>query len=262
MPPPARRKDTGVTPRPSRIRRSTRWRHVPPRFHRDLTLEAFARASTFSRRLPGSRTSPRSPRRGIRPAVSSWSARTTLQAARGRFARCCAWDDRRSRIVRALRDDRAALKTEDDWRNDETMAGGDALRHSLAPFNSLGPRIARSMAIDRLPALAAPTSAPKHDGGVPIRQRRVALLLARDPVAAEGAAPFGCSAAGASSPSSPTGFIAARGGFPRVILQALRIRGYRAMPGLPRGDRWRATPDEPRTGDGRSTADGSVYAPL
>ena len=49
--------------------------------------------------------------------------------------------------VRALHDrSRSRLKTADDWRNDETMAGGDAFFeegiHWLHLAGSLGPRIA------------------------------------------------------------------------------------------------------------------------
>ena len=82
------------------------------------------------------------------------------------------------------------LKTEDDWRNDEAMAGGDAFFeegiHWLHIAGSLGPKIVE---VRGLPAVGlargAGPAGEEHDGGVPLRQRRgrIAVLLARDSVA-------------------------------------------------------------------------------
>jgi predicted dehydrogenase len=132
------------------------------------------------------------------------------------------------------------LKTPDDWRNDETMAGGDAFFeegiHWLHLAGSLGPRSAGSIhgfrpAASRGGVRRSPRQ--EHDGGVPLRQRRgrVALLLARDPVAFEGCG---------SRRSRPRRrdhlrverlFVSRRGkGFPRLIIPGFRdIRGYQAM---------------------------------
>ena len=88
------------------------------------------------------------------------------------------------------------LKTQDDWRNDETMAGGDAFFeegiHWLHLAASLGPKITSIRGFRPAPLERRTGPArQEHDGGVPIRQRRrrLAVLLARDPVDAEGPAP-------------------------------------------------------------------------
>ena len=84
----------------------------------------------------------------------------TPAAAAGRRRRSARWCSRTSRRI-AQR-----LKTADDWRNDEAMAGGDAFFeegiHWLHLAGSLGPRIT----IDpRLPAgrrrATGPTAAPR-----------------------------------------------------------------------------------------------------
>ena len=69
--------------------------------------------------------------------------------------------------VRAFHDaSRSGLKTADDWRNDEAMAGGDAFFeegiHWLHLAGSLGPRITAIQGY-RPPAVRAtgPTAAPR-----------------------------------------------------------------------------------------------------
>ena len=105
------------------------------------------------------------------------------------------------------------LKTADDWRNDETMAGGDAFFeegiHWLHLADSLGPRITTIHGYRPSPCVAGRPRQPReeHDGGIPIRQRRgrLSLLFAggafapQRPAALETVRP-----ARASSPSSPT----------------------------------------------------------
>ena len=88
------------------------------------------------------------------------------------------------------------LKTADDWRNDESMAGGDAFFeegiHWLHLAASLGPKITSITGFRPAPSPDGPDQArQEHDGGVQLRQRRggFAVLLARDPVDVEGPAP-------------------------------------------------------------------------
>ena len=73
------------------------------------------------------------------------------------------------------------------------MAGGDAFFeegiHWLHLAGSLGPTITDDHGFRPAPSREGPdTARQEHDGGVRIRQRRgrVALLLARDPVALRG----------------------------------------------------------------------------
>ena len=87
------------------------------------------------------------------------------------------------------------LKSADDWRNDEAMAGGDAFFeegiHWLHIAGSLGPAI---VSIDGYRpvgfARGSGHARQEHDGGVPLRQRRgrLAVLLARNSVALQRAA--------------------------------------------------------------------------
>ena len=65
------------------------------------------------------------------------------------------------------------LKTADDWRNDETMAGGDAFFeegiHWLHLAGSLGPRITSIHGYRATPVPRGPRHArEEHDGGVPL----------------------------------------------------------------------------------------------
>ena len=165
------------------------------------------------------------------------------------------------------------LKTADDWRNDEAMAGGDAFFeegiHWLHLAGSLGPAIVPESIHGFRPA-ACPRrrrrrpARQEHDGRVPLRQRRgrVAVLLARDSVAAGRGS--GCrsssGAKGVITFESNGLFVASRGkGFPRLVHPGFRdMRGYQAMyrdflAAIRGGRRAR---DEPRAGDGRSAADG------
>ena len=197
----ARRATADYAPR-SPIRASTRSSSPCRRASTcDLTLRGARRRQARARReagvsaaggLPGGRGGARrgGPRRARRRERS-------LQAA-GRDAAPAAGRRRHRRDgVRALHDaSRRRLKTADDWRNDETMAGGDAFFeegiHWLHLAGSLGPAIVTDRtAIGRRPSRDGPRPArQEHDGGVPLRQRRrrVAVLLARGPVAAAGAA--------------------------------------------------------------------------
>ena len=92
------------------------------------------------------------------------------------------------------------------------MAGGDAFFeegiHWLHLAGSLGPRIVESARVSAVGVARRPGHArQEHAGGVHVRQRRgrVAVLLARDPVAASAACGCrSCSAAAASSRSNRT----------------------------------------------------------
>ena len=131
------------------------------------------------------------------------------------------------------------LKTEDDWRNDETMAGGDAFFeegiHWLHLAGSLGPRItsiqgyrpsisrdgpdrrAKSMMVafrydnDAVGALYYSREIPSL-----LRGLRISKLLGRRGVI--------------SFESNGLLVVVRGGGFPRLIFPGFRdIRGYRAM---------------------------------
>ena len=131
------------------------------------------------------------------------------------------------------------LKTADDWRNDEAMAGGDAFFeegiHWLHVAGSLGPRITRARGHRPVPSREGPDRRAKsmlvafdYDNGavgalfysreVPslFRGLRLSKIFGR-----EGVLTF----------ESNGAFVVARGrGLPRVILPGFRdIRGYRAM---------------------------------
>ena len=88
------------------------------------------------------------------------------------------------------------LKTADDWRNDEHMAGGDAFFeegiHWLHLAVEPGPEDYQHYRLSARRVARGPGSPrQEHDGRIRVRQRRgrLALLLARDPVDAEGPAP-------------------------------------------------------------------------
>jgi predicted dehydrogenase len=131
------------------------------------------------------------------------------------------------------------LKTADDWRNDEAMAGGDAFFeegiHWLHLAGSLGPRIARIEGFRPPVAATGPDRRAKsmmvafqYDNGaagalyysreIPslLRGLRVSKLFGRD---------------GVITFESNGGFVVARGrGLPRVLVPGIRdVRGYAAM---------------------------------
>jgi len=131
------------------------------------------------------------------------------------------------------------LKTADDWRNDETMAGGDAFFeegiHWLHLAASLGPRITRIEGFRPAPAVGGTDTRAKsmmvafeYDNGavgslyysreVPslFQGLRLSKLLGR-----QGIITF----------ESNGLFVVARGaGFPRILFPGFRdIRGYQAM---------------------------------
>ena len=216
---------------------------VPPRFHLELTLQALSA--------------------GKHVLVEKPAFVTTAEYDQARAAR-----DQARRVVlvgendhykplatclRRLLNDRVIgdmlfahfttlvrrLKTEDDWRNDATMAGGDAFFeegvHWLHLANSLGPLIVSARGYrppaSRLGADARHKSmmvAFRYDNDavgslfysreVPslFRGIRISKLFGRD---------------GIISFESNGGFVVVRGrGLPRVVLPGLRdIRGYQAM---------------------------------
>lgn len=125
---------------------------VPPRVHRDLTLEALAAGKHVLVE---------------KPAFPSMADFVAVQAARDRAGRVVlvGENDHYKPLVATLRRVLAEgtigemvflhlatiahrLKTADDWRNDETMAGGDAFFeegiHWLHIAGCLGPRIVRA----------------------------------------------------------------------------------------------------------------------
>ena len=101
---------------------------VPPRFHLNLTLQALAAGKHVLVEKPAY-VSWATTRWFEWPAIgptSCWSART-ITTSRSHCARATVERRRHRRDgVRLLQQHRKRLKTEDDWRNDESMAGGDA----------------------------------------------------------------------------------------------------------------------------------------
>jgi UDP-N-acetylglucosamine 3-dehydrogenase len=131
------------------------------------------------------------------------------------------------------------LKTADDWRNDETMAGGDAFFeegiHWLHLAGSLGPAITSAQGYRPLPSREGPDRRVKsmmvafrYDNGavgslyysreIPslLRGARLSKLFGRD---------------GIITFESNGAFVVVRGkGLPRIIFPGVRdIRGYQAM---------------------------------
>ena len=131
------------------------------------------------------------------------------------------------------------LKTADDWRNDESMAGGDAFFeegiHWLHLANSLGPAITAAAGFAPLPSRRGPDRRAKsmlaafryangaagalfYSREVPslLRGVRLSKLYGRD---------------GVITFESNGGFVLARGrGLPRLLFPGVRdIRGYQAM---------------------------------
>ena len=191
---------------------------VPPRFHLDLTLRALAAGKHVLVEKPAFLAHGGLPsgarRRATRPGASCSSARTiTTSRWRSGCARLLADGVDRRDGVRALHDDRPAAEDRrrlaqrrGDGRRRRVLRG----RHPLAAPRRQ-PRARASSTIQRLPAVGVARRArparQEHDGGVPLRQRRgrLAVLLARDSVAASAACGCrSCSAATASSRSSRT----------------------------------------------------------
>jgi predicted dehydrogenase len=216
---------------------------VPPRYHLDLTLEALAAGKHVLVEKPAY------------PALADYQ---TVLEARDRAGRVVlvGENDHYKPLAVALRRLLASgtigemvfahfttlahrLKTADDWRNDETMAGGDAFFeegiHWLHLAGSLGPRITAIHGYRPPPAPGGPDRRAKsmmvafrydndavgalfYSREVPslLRGLRLSKLFGR-----EGIITF----------ESNGLFVLARGrGLPRVLLPGFRdIRGYQAM---------------------------------
>ena len=216
---------------------------VPPRFHLDLTLRALEAGKHVLVE---------------KPAYTRMEDYQTARAARDRLGRVVlvGENDHYKPLAvclrRLLRDGvigemvfahftslAKRLKTAGDWRNDETMAGGDAFFeegiHWLHIANSLGPAITSAQGFRPSVSREGPDSRAKsmmvafrYDNGavgalyysreVPslLRGLRVSKLFGRD---------------GIISFESNGAFVLVRGrGVPRLIFPGVRdVRGYRAM---------------------------------
>jgi predicted dehydrogenase len=216
---------------------------VPPRFHLDLTLAALAAGKHVLVEKPAF------------PRLVDYE---TVRAARDRARRAVlvGENDHYKPLAVTLRRLVAdgvigemvfahfttlahRLKRADDWRNDESMAGGDAFFeegiHWLHIANSLGPRIIDARGYQPLVSRGGGDTRAKsmmvafrYDNGavgslyysreVPslFRGVRVSKLFGRD---------------GIITFESNGGFVVARGkGVPRVLFPGFRdIRGYQAM---------------------------------
>lgn len=216
---------------------------VPPRFHRVLTLEALAAGKHVMVEKPAF------------PAIDDFLA---VQAARDRAGRqvIVAENDHYKPLVRTLQRlvaegavgdmifvrittiaDRP--KAADDWRNDETMAGGDAFFeegiHWLHIAGSFGPRIVRAHGLRP----AVPRTGPDRRARSMLASFAYengaagAIFYSREaPVFFKGlsfSAIFGQT--GVITFESNGGVVVVRGrGLPRLIVPGLRdIRGYQAM---------------------------------
>ena len=181
-----------------RCRRRRRAAAVPPGADAARRSPPASTCWSRSRRSRAWTTTRPCARRAIAPGASCWSARTiTTSRSRCACGGCSRAARSASMVFAHFTTIARRLKTADDWRNDEAMAGGDAFFeegiHWLHLAGSLGPRI---VDIRRAtgPTVAGATGpdrrAEEHDGRVPVRQRRGrrAVLLARDPVALRGAA--------------------------------------------------------------------------
>ena len=219
---------------------------VPPRFHLDLTGEALARGKHVLVEKPAF------------PRLEDYEAAVGARTRTGRVVLVGENDHYKPLAVtlRRLLDEGAIgdlvfahfttiahrLKTADDWRNDETMAGGDAFFeegiHWLHLAGSLGPRI--TMIHGHRPSMASGATgdtraksmmvAFRYDNGavgslyysreIPslFKGIRLSKLFGRD---------------GVITFESNGGFVLVRGaGVPRIIVPGVRdIRGYQAMYG-------------------------------
>lgn len=216
---------------------------VPPKFHRDLTLQALAAGKHVLVEKPAF------------PTLDDFETVRAARDAAGRIILVGENDHYKPMAVRLrelVRDGAIGemvfahfvtiahrLKTENDWRNDETMAGGDAFFeegiHWLHIAGSLGPKIVSIQGFRPRASRTGPDTRAKsmlasfhYDNGavgslyysreVPslFRGLRISKLMGRD---------------GVISFESNGAFIIVRGkGLPRFILPGFRdIRGYRAM---------------------------------
>lgn len=216
---------------------------VPPKFHRELTLQALAAGKHVLVEKPAF------------PTLDDFETVRAARDAAGTVILVGENDHYKPLAVklRALVREGAIgemvfahfvtiahrLKTATDWRNDETMAGGDAFFeegiHWLHVAGSLGPKIVSIHGFRPTPSRTGPDSRAKsmlasfhYDNGavgslyysreVPslFRGLRISKLMGRD---------------GVISFESNGGFIIVRGkGLPRFILPGFRdIRGYGAM---------------------------------
>lgn len=216
---------------------------VPPRFHLDLTLQALDAGKHVLVEKPAF------------PATADYAAVMQARDRAGRVVLVGENDHYKPLAVtlRRLVADEAVgelvfglfttiahrLKTADDWRNDEAMAGGDAFFeegiHWLHVAGSLGPRIVSARGYRPTPSREGPDRRVKsmmvafeYDSGavgslyysreVPslLRGLRLSKLFGRH---------------GVITFESNGGFVVVRGrGLPRVIVPGVRdIRGYQAM---------------------------------
>jgi UDP-N-acetylglucosamine 3-dehydrogenase len=216
---------------------------VPPRFHLDLTLQALAAGKHVLVE---------------KPAFLAMADYETVRAARDRAGKVVlvGENDHYKPLAVTLRRLIAEgtigemvfahfttiakrLKTADDWRNDETMAGGDAFFeegiHWLHVAGSLGPKIVSIQGYRPTPSREGPDrrvksmmAAFRYDNGavgslyysreIPsmLKGLRLSKLFGRD---------------GIITFESNGAFVIARGkGLPRIIFPGFRdIRGYQAM---------------------------------
>ncbi len=216
---------------------------VPPQFHRDLALAALAAGKHVLVEKPAF------------PALADYE---TVRDARRRADRVVMVGENdhykplavtlRTLVARGAIGDMVfahfativkRLKTADDWRNDPTIAGGDAFFeegiHWLHLADSLGPRIVRVQAYRPEPSDRGPDRRPKslmvafqydnsaagalyYSREVPslLHGLRLSKLFGRD---------------GVITFESNGAFVVVRGrSWPRVIVPGVRdIRGYRAM---------------------------------
>lgn len=216
---------------------------VPPRFHLDLTLQALGAGKHVLVEKPAF------------PRLADYD---TVQDARNRARRVVlvGENDHYKPLAVRLRQLLAEgaigemvfghfttiarrLKTADDWRNDETMAGGDAFFeegiHWLHLAGSLGPRITAIQGFRPAGSPEGPDTRPKsmlvafrYDNGavgalyysreIPslLRGLRLSKLMGRQGVI--------------SFESNGLGMLVRGRGLPRLILPGFRdLRGYRAM---------------------------------
>jgi UDP-N-acetylglucosamine 3-dehydrogenase len=216
---------------------------VPPRFHLDLTLQALEAGKHVLVE---------------KPAYPTLDDYQTVLAARDRAGRVVLVGENDHykplavRLRRLLADEVIGemvfahfttiahrLKTADDWRNDETMAGGDAFFeegiHWLHLAGSLGPRIVSAHGYRPPVSLEGPDRRAKsmmvalrydnHAVGALYYSREIPSFLKGARVSKI----YG--RRGVITFESNGAFIIARGGaFPRIHFPGVRdIRGYQAM---------------------------------